>query len=177
MAWVKSIFSSNCFISLILKKTKPETSRVFSAFCRFIETEKCRLFSLSLVGLLSLIGSCSCRRMAQNSDQKSWSIISRANMNNGVFIIPAPNSTEMSMILLKGKWPAIVIPLFQKNKSHYFIIPLQRISLFLFQYSCALYLHLMVKSSLLLLYSRCKYLDLRLIYMTFENSIARFSTV
>ena len=46
-----------------------------------------------------------------------------ANMNNGVFISPAPNSRkkvphfmEMSMIIPKEKWPAIVIRLFQTKR-------------------------------------------------------------
>ena len=79
---------------------------------------------LSLFAFLSLTDSC--QRMAQNSDQKSWSTISGANMNNGVFIFPAPNSRqkkphfmEMSMIIPKEKWPVIVIPLFPKSKSQY----------------------------------------------------------
>ena len=40
-----SIFSSYCFISVLAKKSKREISRDFSAFCRFQQNRKCRLFS------------------------------------------------------------------------------------------------------------------------------------
>ena len=76
--------------------------------------------------------------MMQNSDQKTWCTISGANMNNGVFISPAPNSRkkdphfmEMSMIIPKEKWPTIAIPfLSDKTRANYSIIPLQIVALF-----------------------------------------------
>ena len=56
---------------------------------------------------------------------ESWSTISGANVNNGVFIFPAPiqgkkgpHSREMLITIPKGKWPAIVIVLFPKNKPY-----------------------------------------------------------